>query len=871
MEDKITNPSEAVRSSEKKSINPDFINNVKGGKKEEAAKNLNEFENSAGSSSSESSRESWGGPLLGGYYRGSGKESESGNASKGKSKGKISKKAPLIIGIGLVLLVPAAIILLKNPLTIIGALDYNMMDSLNYIGTAAAMENLALRILQEKTSEGRIPSKIANDLAEHGYIFGQVTESGDFVRTNTYIADIDKNMEIAATGFDYHQYGSEGKLSVLYNGEIIKAEDLVLAVESDPEKYKNYIDAIKVKAEYFINAAQEVYEKLGLSLTNFYDWETTGNEEEDKKAYNKIINEILKDDISAAFAGCGESVDDCAEAELEGSSEGIVSRAIDAGGSNDKSSQLLNMAISSTEPLRAARAFLAIEEPIQRARLDGTGPVNQVMDTLNRQTEFKYIDVNTNEPVTVKKSILETKNFAAAASGGVYSVSEANNFSRDRVLVATGTESSNEIGTVIKESILRDNNKTSPLAMLKKAFGFGVDRDTIEKAEDSVRVATMEFNSDNFTSILGGNRAVAGGSYIIGAINQQLIGTMPADSETVMASQQEVDKVLALRANAEQVNLSPFDTSSPNTFLGNITHRISSAYLNHSSRGNSSLVTMFGSLANLTSDSASSLLGDAIADGSDRKFTTLGGACTTASQAYNSMGDIYCNELRPLVLDYKDKTMSWWQETLGGEIDSNGKPIKGSEFAEFIDNATNREAPVGVQSETICAGDEPSSQFFGLGSLLSLLIGGCKADSDVVTGAKYTLSGSNDYSSKVKKYVGYMMYDRANSMVENVKSEVSKYREEYYKEHPLDNSPAGRIARMSGMTKDEAKLALSYASYLARIRNYNPLERYAFGGPYLRIDNQPLIIDDAEIKEMVYCYWRGKSEYFDLRNKSHVA
>ncbi len=54
------------------------------------------------------------------------------------------------------------------------------------------------------------------------------------------------------------------------------------------------------------------------------------------------------------------------------------------------------------------------------------------------------------------------------------------------------------------------------------------------------------------------------------------------------------------------------------------------------------------------------------------------------------------------------------------------------------------------------------------------------------------------------------------------KSQAMEYLDRYYKEHPLDNSIMGIVARRSGLTKDEVKTALAQANALLFIADYDP-------------------------------------------------
>ena len=887
MVEKETNSLDAVRSAEKRSRTPDFLNNIKGRDREKAAKTfsgaeagatglLNANKDASGSAGFYSNEK-------GGLYTGKdsvnhGRNSKSkgvGGGGKSKLKGALKNIAPLG-AVGCILI--GMIAMFGNPLSTIGALDRNLMISLGYDKVVAVLEDGALSELSERLSKGEFPSGLAGDFAEVGIEVGQVAKDGSFVCTNKYLDDISGGLEIAATGFDYYQYGGNGELSVLYDGKVISANEFTLAVESNPKLYADYSKALDVAARFFYgDDVRKVFERLDIEKLRsaFSGWVSTGNDEEDQKSYYEILNKMLSSKISAAIAGCTTNgdgdVEDCSDtASFDGTS--AVAKAGNMAGSTDKASQLLTMAVSSTEPLMAARAFLLIEEPIQRARISGEGPINPTMNALNRKTEKIIVDVNNNVSKTVKESILETTNFAAAASMGGYSKSEANNFSRDRVLIATGTASGGGMAEVINKSTLDDGSTSSPRAVLKKGNA-GVDEDVLARANNPVEIATAEFDDESFTSIIGGNRAVEGGSYLLNTITKNVLAAMPSDASTVSEYKHETDEMLARKRNAERVTLSPFDTSSSNTFLGNIVQRFANASLRRSSWGDGGIVSAVGTIAELTNNSTNSLAGSVVADGNDQDFTTIAGDCTTVSKAANVIGDIYCTEHNTIVTKYmKSYTKEQLLSAIGSDnVDSNGKPIEGSELQDFITNGTEREATVGVQSATVCETLDKNL----VGSIMDLL-GIAKACDGVsspekATGAAYTLSDSNSNKDKVELFSAYVLRDVISSLVDESQSNVSLFKEEYYKKHPRDDSVSGKIARFSGMTKNEAEIALGYASYLAKIRNYDPSQRFAFGEIDLKIETPDVIVDDADIKETLYCYWRGKTEFSDLRNRNQVA
>ena len=780
-------------------------------------------------------------------------------------KGKKKFKLAATIGAGLGLVVAGvAVVILNSPLLQIGSVDFNLLQSLGFSGTMAILETQATNIMAEKLANGKVPGEFSGDLADAGIVVGQVTAQGDFVRTNNYVANIDETFEIAGTGFDYYRNGSEGELAVLFEGQVVNADDFVATVESNPRLYAAYSEALDVKARFYYSSdVDQVYRDLGLSRGSFNSWKSTGNEEEDEESFYAILDKVLSNDGSSDMVGCGTELvctdDDVASLATGSDASEVISkvkkaaRGSDSASATDKAAQLLNTAISSNEPRQAASAFLAIEEPIQRARIEGNGPVNQVMNALSRATEIKYTDVNTNEDVVAKKSIFETTNFAAAISGGGYSKNEANNFSRDRVLIATDTVGNNQVG----DTTINDGNSgRSGITILANLFEWtGADDDTLAKATGSVAMSAAELNNEVFSSIVGGNRIVEGGSYLSNTINSKSLGAMPSDSGTIAAYQHDVDIALARKAEADRAMLSPFDISSPNTFMGSLVNSFATVLISHSSSsGSIGIASTMGAVADLTSDSVNSLLGNAMANGSEQKFTTLAGDCTTVKKAANVEGDLYCNSHNTISTKYMKRTAAQW-----------GNMAQDEGYQNFVKYSMERDATVGVKSAQVCEAEKGGG---GILDWLGIFQACDGVDSGIATGSKYTLSSSNSDQANMELYSAYTLYDVVSSLIDGTQSNVSKIKDEYRKEFPRDNSVAGRVARM---TKDEATLALNYASYLSFIANYDPTNLYQFGELALNLEHRISFVRDEKLKEDLYCFWCGRFEYSNVRNRSLIA
>lgn len=825
---------------------------------------------------------------------------------KGKGKGTIWKYSAMAAVLFCVVIFGVINWITSVPRFLIGTLDYNLQDSLGFSDTEALLEQQAEHTTAAMLKNGEFPDEYAADLAKVGIDVGQVTASGEFVRTNIYIADLN-NTEVAANGDFQLREDGEGSLAVMYDGELIAANDFVAAVESNPKMYADYSEATDISARFYYSSdVDDVYKDMGVSRGNFNAWEPTGDAKEDQQQFNDTLAEVLEDKSDLNVNGYDRENDEASSVTIKtgddaGEKVSEVSEKIKDDTTNiatTKAAQLLNSAISSNEPYKAAKAFIAIEEPIQRARIGDNGPVNEMMNVISTESELTYTDVNTGEKVTKKRSILSTTNFAAAASGGSYSKSDANNFSRDRVLTATKTADE----SVIKDTTVSSSKSKKSNSILGIGQDEAADDDVMQNSADSVAIAATENSADLFESEVGGNRAVEGGSFISNTINAKTIGAMPSDQATITSYHHEIDEVLARKAEAERVTKNPFDISSPYTFAGNIVHTVMGTYVRNLAKrgGDVSVTPMLGTIMDVTSNAVGGLVGGAVADGeNDKKYTTLAGDCYTVP-AVGAVGDLYGTSLNTNSTKYMDNDDDDWKSALPDDLDSNGKIISrkgdnGIGLSSYLKYG-NRDVTVGVKSYEVCEAYRKDNnsmlsnifdtvkKWFGLYESCNndLITNGEDEDgntlsvdgvpAEVATGQLYTLTSTNKYKETMEKYSGYVLYDTVKSLLSSKKTAVAEFREEYYAKNPKDNSAAGIIARRSGMSKAEAQIALDYAERLAVIANYDPSTRYVFGKPVFQEEEKNVLLQHSDaVQVSLYCVWSGKAEYADVRNRSFAA
>ena len=110
----------------------------------------------------------------------------------------------------------------------------------------------------------------------------------------------------------------------------------------------------------------------------------------------------------------------------------------------------------------------------------------------------------------------------------------------------------------------------------------------------------------------------------------------PSSEEAIIAYNKLNNEVIAMDAEVDRYNRSPFDITSKNTFLGSIAYKF----------GTTSSTKLTGKIKNLmrtTSSSIANLTGNAFADGEKTYIMTFG-ECPLL-ESIGARGDMYCNPI----------------------------------------------------------------------------------------------------------------------------------------------------------------------------------------------------------------------------------
>ena len=396
-----------------------------------------------------------------------------------------------------------------------------------------------------------------------------------------------------------------------------------------------------------------------------------------------------------------------------------------------------------------------------------------------------------------------------------------------------------------------------------------------------------------------GNALTSGGNMYLGGAHRANGGS-PATREKYESYAVAQRQVMEDYARYERESLDPFDTTSKYTFMGTLLTQLMSFT---SANSLMSTITSGGSVVN---NSIAALSPTASA-------YDIASTLPTEEEYENTcpylasigvIGDAYCN---PYVMtdmstinndpvDVINKVNDFGG--LADETTSDGNvKIKGdSDLAKYIVYCDGRTSMFGITDYNIVSSLNSSTSantgntytdavidggigalpFIGDGidvieNINSLNNLGYISGESCVAGN--TVDNASAPSWDEAKYYQRFIEDQslAESMGVVEKSAVTAYLEEYYKENPLDNSYEGMLARYSGLDKETVSDILYIARYYEYVNNYNPVERYAFGEPAVKVEKELKFDNENTVADNLLVILFNPISYADVRNRSFAA
>ncbi len=358
-----------------------------------------------------------------------------------------------------------------------------------------------------------------------------------------------------------------------------------------------------------------------------------------------------------------------------------------------------------------------------------------------------------------------------------------------------------------------------------------------------------------------GNAMISGANIYMGKNHQQGGGAAATKGYLVTYLKQK-EEYIADIARHERETRSPFDASSPYTFMGNLLSRSIPVLV-----GNNTIFEGVKNVASVTSNAIRSIIPGASAV--TAAVTAQTAADETAKNCpdlatIEAVGDVFCNpyyitdfstvEEDPANITYQVSTLGNNFTDDEGDVPTinttvSNDPDKTSRLMEYILYCGQRDSPLGMVNMNIgnaIAGSDGSNwtdlipvwggaaDFFRNEAIIHKL--------GYVTGASCVMRDGD--SKELEKELGdrtfnweeakyYQRFIEDQRYLESAglvdKNAVSIALDKYYEENPLDESYEGLMARMTGMTKEQVIATEDALEVLLWIANYNPDGYYPYG------------------------------------------
>lgn len=597
---------------------------------------------------------------------------------------------------------------------------------------------------------------------------------------------------------------------------------------------------------------------------------------------------------------------------------GIFTGAISYGCSIWTIGNIISLAIEASDTYSSINYFMDTMESISKA-MAGQGDqsgINQTYNYFSTPTTETVVNPDGTES-TVTGSPLMSE-WAKSTLGGVQSdTSKTQSFSFSRIAaILTSDVGKNTVFAILQQTgLLTDSAiaKTCAYAGIASsmiAIGGILAGGVIQIAVSAIlgivntvaSYKTFEFLIPTIAKALfmnqynsyengvpGGEEFGRGATAANSRISRSASGLMPASESNSLAYQKLQAETIARDNAIDRIRRSPFDASSPNTFLGSILNKFAftpifngNTMLANFASGN--LFSAASSIANAAMSSINTSIYAATSDELNINYYYTTHAECPDQKNIDVTGDMYCNPFEAA----DDSMFSYTPDDLAkvkyitDSFDSNNKVIIDSGLYYFIQYAANRNSPWGAYdaniAEEICGSDDGI-----LGGLpIIKQIRNINENScilkimDIATGEYYAYSENNTHWDEVKYYQAYVsqarILDRLGYYEERGEtSPVILSRAEYKAEHPFDNSRAGVLARTSGLPKSTAEYVLALYDYGNIIANYDPSERYAFVETPDPLETVPDFKTDDTFNTVIATTLTNRKYYIVIRQEGITA
>jgi hypothetical protein len=704
-------------------------------------------------------------------------------------------------------------------------------------------------------------------------------------------------------------------------------------------------------SNFFDMSASFAFTRLGVSRNLYRKYQQTGDSDADKKAYRKTESDLFYNSTHASMNTVTDrqatdedgnpKIDDDGNPVMErvksgddiSSSQGGDSRVKARGYITDiagrvadttstacaalKVANMISVTVAAAEVYQAIHYFLSNAENFSKTKAgDGNNAAqNYVLNMLNEPVTATYVDAETGEEKEVTGAPIEAEGFSNVLAGTTPDLKKTRNYSVESAFLtssfAIGLTAANHkicgglraVGAVASIAIgVMGGGIVSSIATLAKstAINFALQQGIMAILSvliPKVAMALFENTADSLMGIPAGETFVKGAALGNKKVARSSSGQALASKEVATAYSREMQIANNYESELGRKNRSPFDASSPDTFIGQIATKFGVVI------SQNSVVSSISKISNIAGNTFASLLGASATNTfansiTDPDYTVdyeLAGddystifaedqTCQYLTDIGASCG-MYGEEVtatHPDVMKISSddpKYVEILEDNVEKQNDGTYKVIPNSFLANKIMYCDERDSPFGVYDSNIANAFETSLGFADnipiLNDVIDLLNAAEDMDPETEGWARGSFCVMNKETNPHFEELIYLQHFTEDQRIAvqmeleetrkedgSISNPTIAYKEAWYEVNPIDTSTAGLLARYTGSTKKEAEDIIALVEYYDYLANYEPpkeeKEEYQ-----LELNNPTLESVIANIMMPV--------EYADVRNRSYAA
>ena len=672
-----------------------------------------------------------------------------------------------------------------------------------------------------------------------------------------------------------------------YNGTKVNADNFDDIIAHDTSFRDAFNKAKRGRgANFYDTSSESIFQKLGTKLRNLFSGFTqTGENNKDTANFKNTMTDYFEGGSNTRINTAEDRpVDEDGDGEADGkkrvrTGEDVDSNNIDGADATTKArsylasvsqkvatagglgcavlkvGNMIAVAIAANEIYQSIHYFLTnTGEPISKT-IAGNGndsPINQTMNTFNTPVTTTITDPATNTEKEVTGAPAEAEGIKKMLGNETVDQSKTRSYSVEKAFQSTAAAiTTNGLSTAACSAVQTGGAIISLATLAFPGGGFikatvGLLLDTVIATGIQIGVTailgamipmiakTMFTNAfENAAGLEAGELIAKGASATNTRLARSGSGQAPSSATAALGYARESEVILAQEAAEKRLNKSPFDASSPDTFLGTILSKFSTI-----TGPTTAILSSIGSFNNLTSRSIASLSPTYAAGEGATYMTTFGNYCDKLT-SIGAKGDIYCNPVTSgdvstsnLNRDTDGEYQAILAPNLETDEEGNEKVKDNSELANYIIYCTERNSPFGIVDANIANAFQSSLGIVGDNiPVLNDVIDIVNAAENVAalpwaTGEICVNSEENPrWDSEFKYYAAYIEENRILEQMEDPENlsyvnPVLAFKDHYATEHPQDESPAGLLSTITGLTKDDAETTIAVMYYLAYLNDY---------------------------------------------------